>query len=334
MSRAVVLPTPGDPFIAGLWVSTFKKFWKSEVDQLYVLVNAATPPEVFQCAVDIYQDAGAIVLQHPNGYMGHGFALTELVQRVKEDLILFVEDDFYILSNGNVNRWFQQVEGNVVDCVASYRGCCTDSWRQRIVDRFGITGELAVQPNFWPSLCVTKKSDLERTDMFFDSKGFPPGTYIKELDWTTPETVCGDTFVWMSIQLRALNLRFEILNQNRLIDVIYSKQRKPPWVHIGSTPLMYEYIIDKEGVPWGNRNAAPKKLTPAPDAGILQDWVRRASFGYFVNERFPIKKDSPASFFNSEYRNSLNRWNEFCKFKPIDLIQAKSLFMTIFAEVL
>lgn len=308
MSRATLLPTPGDPYISQLWITTFKKFWGKEAGQLYVHLNSGLPKEVFNFSKNLYESIGAKVICSNDGYKNHGHALTQMFKEVIEDNIFFIEDDFYIQTSGAVNNWFETIETKKVDSIVSYRGCCTESLRQQISSKFNLQDPVATQPNFWPCLCIVNKTNLLKTDLWFDSKSFSTGTYIKELDWIVPEDVCGDTFVWMSIQLRALGLTFSYIPQWRFIDALYHNLIPPPWVHSGATPLLYYHLLDEKGVPLGCINTTPRQHTKSPDQGIEEDWGRRIAMGELVYQNFKIPNSSKASFFNDKYIKALDKF--------------------------
>jgi len=163
----------------------------------------------------------------------------------KEDLIILIEDDFFIFTPGKVNECFQKIEVDGCDAIGSPRGSCgKEIWvasKKKYNLDYSAYGD--VGPNFWPTGFFCKRSDLLKTDLNFASKTFVPGEYSKELDHTFAEINHGDTFVWGSIQLRALGLRFQNIPQfhmsptepqDKQNKVMNWKDGEPSYIHVGS----------------------------------------------------------------------------------------------------
>ena len=46
MSRAVLLPTPCDPFLIKYWLENFSRYYEDNIDKLYVHLNSPIEKEV------------------------------------------------------------------------------------------------------------------------------------------------------------------------------------------------------------------------------------------------------------------------------------------------
>jgi len=308
-SRAAVLPTLGDPYVAKIWLTSYERFWHNEIDKLYVYVNSGVEDPVFNYTVDLFKAAGAEVITARN-LVDHGPALTAMIDQATEENIYIVEEDFYMMSSGNIKQWFEMVEGGVVDAVVSERGCCGTEIIDKLRSTYNIQGKAATQPNFWPSLLVTGRDKLLATDHNFAAKCFPAGEKVIG-DWAPTVDTAGDTFVWASIQLRAQNLRFHYENQWRLIDVTSTRPGwVPPWLHFGSTSTTLNGgLLDENMRMLGNRNpnAAPYAHQTVPDEGIRVHFETKMAFWKLLCNRFAIPAGHPAEYFNKVYSDAIDR---------------------------
>ena len=218
MSRCVFLSAGGDPFITLLAVKLWKEYWYDEVDNFYINYNnhADVPVEVVsEFMSKVVKDPKIHLIYHPTG-IGNGVPIAEMLQVSHEDLIMLLEDDGFIFTPGVVHRAFQEIESDLTDLVGSERRSCGDEIWDRSQGKYHLdySGYGDVGPNWWPNFFFCKRSDLLKTDMDFGSVAFKAGDYCKELDYTFKELNYGDTFVWMSIQLRALGLRSHNIPQH------------------------------------------------------------------------------------------------------------------------
>ena len=59
MSRAALLPTPGDPFLVKYWLENYAKYWREEVDKLYVYLNTPIEDGVVSYIQELIEGYGA-----------------------------------------------------------------------------------------------------------------------------------------------------------------------------------------------------------------------------------------------------------------------------------
>lgn len=263
MSRAAFLPTPCDPFVDILWFKMWR-YWRDEVDKLYVYFNGDVDVSIMQYLVDLFsQDNKITYLRVPN-MLQHGTCLSHMTEVSNEDHIMFIEDDGYILKKGTVDEHFKLIESGQFDIVGSPRTSSSMDL-QRVcskklnVDISGV-GDKGVA--FWPNFFFVKRADLLRTDLDFNAHQWQQGEYIRELDWYVEaengKDVRGDTFVWGSIQLRALGLRVKEVKQyhcNPFWDGDYQMNanvfsHQCNWMHAGSlSGSLYGILTDSNGIP-------------------------------------------------------------------------------------
>jgi len=171
-----------------------------------------------------------------------------------EDLVVLMEDDAPTFKKGVIDKYFKMIEGGETDAVTSPRGCTSGEVIYSMNQKFKLGDNPT--PNFWPCFAFFKKEDLLKTDKNFGAICWKRGSYIKEIDHIINEETCGDTFVWASIQLRALGLRFfDVEQYHRAPESTKHKSLNmgvfdgnAPWIHIGSLSGMV-YSILKRGYP-------------------------------------------------------------------------------------
>lgn len=338
-SRAVLLPTTGDPYIVSTWLESYRKFWQDAGAKLYVNLNSGIDEVVMDYSVSLCKQIPNTETVVHDGLIDHGNAITELLNKCSEETVFIAEEDYYILSSGHLERWFNTVEQNPNSAIVSYRGSCTSELMAATVKKYNITNPLyQTQSNFWPSLVCVNRSHLEKTDKNFRAKAFQPGEYIKELDWTPSSQQCGDTFVWMSLQLRALGLDFIYENQWRLCDVIAKGNRwVPPWVHIGSTSMTVNGALLDENMRTLNsrkKQGWPSKYPAVPPPGGESHFEQCAAFWYLTLAHHRIPADHPAQYFNEVYYNAINGFVKACNLNQTRISQWYELFKHYLSKVL
>jgi len=266
MSRAAFVPTD-DPFVSLLFFRTFKDVWLDEVDKLYVCYNLDIDKKIVDYIEKRFKESVKVVWIYVDHRIGAGEPISRCLDVCEEDLIVLMENDGYVYKKGVIGQCFARIESGECDALGSPRGSCSMELYRVSMNKFGnpVGG-----PHFEPAFFFVKRKDLLKTDQNFDSRRFPQGEYIKELDWTPrDDDQCGDTFVWASIQLRAMGLRFCYIPQCRIHPQYNRLQDAPPfgWVHAGSL---------SSG--WGGgllRGLCPEKLA---SIGEFMQYEKRVAF--------------------------------------------------------
>lgn len=255
MSRACLLPMPGDPIILNNFIKNFNAVWKDEVDTLYVLLNVdhRMPREIVDWDMELLEKTDKVIGLYTGEMLFQGAALRHMLPYVKEDLILSIEDDTIITKRGQVDKCFRKIESGEADVVGSPRSCCS----KQILDACATKWDLDYSgygdkgPVYWPNFFFCRKEDLLKTDQHYEPIGWKKGDYIKELDITAEEDLTGDVFVWLCIQLRALGLKFYDVPQyhSRPSDLEDMAQglnlgdNNLCWIHIGSLTMTAEDLL-------------------------------------------------------------------------------------------
>ena len=252
MSRTVLLTSSSDPFLMSLCYRMFKERFYDEVNSFRINLNNCSrfPVEVTQELIsNLIKDPKVKLIYRPEGG-DPGQAIRELLITATEDTVMLLEEDAYIFNPGTVDKYFSMIESGETDLIGSPRGSCGNEIWDVSGKKYGLDytkyGDNGA--NFWPNFLFCKRKDMLKTDLNFGSKLFPAGSYCKELDYTFKEDNCGDTFVWASMQLRALGLKVTEVTQHKADP--YEVQNKEAgdmnwrlmpfdWIHAGSLSSGY-----------------------------------------------------------------------------------------------
>ena len=298
--RAALLPTPGDPFLIAYWLRHFRT-WRTEVDELRVLVNGQRIPEVWEYIRAKAKEAGALLHEMPDR-LDHGKAIGYLLEQTQADQILLCEDDAFLRTPGKVDAAFRRIESGEVDIVACPRSSVSDEVRDAAVARYGSPPPVVSHESghsFWPAFFFARRSDLMATDRHFSAYAWPKGTEVPELGITTQNDAAGDTFVHTTYQLREMGLRIRWESQFRADrEAMDWWLQYAPWFHVGSLSAGYGYTF------WHEASGYPDSLEPiAIEARKTRsDWEKRMSWWYRVTETDAL----PAH--RARYRADLERF--------------------------
>lgn len=280
MSRAVFLPTPGDPFMLHYWLKNYQR-WQHFVDKLYVCINTPIGKEAEDYMKEICVENNAEVIYFHN-QVQHGDCLNECLERCQEDYTLLVEDDAYVVRPDMIDYCFKLIESGEVDLIGGKRGSCAFEILKKALEVWGVQYEgIGDQGcNFWPCWLFTKKELLLKTDRNFNAKAWNAGEIVPGVNLVADKTIYGDTFVNTSLQLRALipSYRIRTFHQYHAGQVDledYENHRglfdgNCPWVHIGSLSSGICGVITDEL----NRPLAYRDVIQPRDNALNPDWCK------------------------------------------------------------
>lgn len=313
MSRAIILPTPADPFLLRYWLENFRKYYKSEVDKLYVCLNSPVEKKVIDYEMDLLDGIGADYIYFDR-QIEHGEAIRRLLEIVSQDYVMLAEDDGFVFKKGKIDECFRRIEGGEYDCVGSKRGSCSLEILKRANEVWGLDIEGVGDHgcNFWPCFFFAKREILWKTDRNFGSRMWKAGEYIPELDYCMKEDGCGDTFVNTSLQLRAMGLKFyyEPQYHGNTTDIVDYEDGVnlfdggASWTHAGSLSSgIGGVLVDDYGRPLARRLIDPPQEFKLPEADI-DEWARRIQWWQTFYDNSDGDKITE---FREEYRKALER---------------------------
>jgi hypothetical protein len=262
MSRAAILAAEGDPYTLLFTVKLFKERWYDEVDALYIGYNnySGVDEETIITIMRELIDEPKVTFIYHNDRVKHGPMCAELIRICKEDYVLFIETDSYIFQSGVVSKHFKSIESGKVDAVGSPRVSCSQEILDFSKEKYDLNYEGLGDkgPNFWPCFFFCKREDLLKTDLDFGGKDFKKGKHYKEIDYKFKDDCTGDTFVWASMQLRALGLSFKEVRQHKASPTEIEEKANGTmnwdgsdfdWIHAGSLSAGLSKLFKGKKIP-------------------------------------------------------------------------------------
>ena len=324
MSRAVLLPIPGDPFLAQFWLKMYER-WKGEVDRLYVYVNSPIPRFVMDYNKKKFQGVGAMVLTADHS-KEHGECLRIMTMLASEDNIMFVEDDGFIFKSGKVNECFSKIESGEYDIVGSARGSCSQEILDKAQEKWGLdySGFGDRGCNFWPNFFFTRKELLLKTDKNFGAKNWNPGETIRGLNMSANEQCIGDTFVSASLQLR--NLTGKVWYENQYHGATNDQEDynnrtniwspEASWLHVGSLSSGINNLLNPDKPLVAEFNTEQEKL----------ELERRVAFwSLFYDESDP----NDLVEYRERYRQGIDRLVAHYNLSPTRISKRKNIYREV-----
>lgn len=230
MKTAALLPTPGDPFLVKHWLRNCELLWRSEVDDLYVLVGGQEDEEARRYIQREVERLGGHYLERVTGGLTpHGVALNILITDCDADAVLLMEDDVRVRYSGRISAEFDRIRSGEYDVCASRRVSMTPNIEaaSRALWPHDRTDDLADGCGMWPAFVFARRDALLATDRDYGERGWGEGMLVPGLGYLVPEgenAVC-DTFGGVAFQLRA---------QFRVRDI---PQWKGPWLWAGQLEM-------------------------------------------------------------------------------------------------
>ncbi len=229
MSRAALLPTPGDPFLVSYWLRNFRT-WAEHVDQLYVCQSF---PQSRAVEDRIRRDVAAVggkVIAPGRYYTEHGQAMEALLATATEDTIMFIEDDFYIREPDVIRQGFEMVERDGADIVGIPRGSMGQEILKECIKKYPHPG-----PCLWPTMLVASADRFRAITETFSARNYRPGDVITGVGYVVRgEHESADTFGAASMEMQ---------DGARLVSFpdyhsVHSRGLGP-YIHIGSLSSLY-----------------------------------------------------------------------------------------------
>ena len=147
------MPALGDPFLLKLWFQCFENVWQNEVDKVYISLSPRTDvgrKRVNKFIVEFMSKNPKIeIWENPTTSLIDQFKAP--IEKCKEDIFVYVQEDAFIFKKGALNRQFEKIESGEFDIVASHQTQITGAFRF-----------------FWLNFFFAKIKDILDTDMNFD----------------------------------------------------------------------------------------------------------------------------------------------------------------------
>ena len=321
MTRAAIMPTPGDPFLNKLWFKLFTERWQDEVDSLYVLLDSKIEKPVVEFLRKMYTSNPKVKFFYVDHMIEHGQGLLQLLNHVEEDLVMLVEDDGLIFQSGAVKEQFDRIEAGEFDVIGGHRQSATPDIATAVQHTFYTE---SIEAFLWPNFLFTKTQYLKNTDGDFGARRFKAGEVVPILNQAFMTEQAMDTFGWATIQLYNQNLNVEFIEQYHAMseDLEYAEKGermwdgKCKWTHLGSlSSMMTNFLYSEDGYPLESRTH-PDKVYKDPltitnsdgleNEGTKKDFESRIAHLMLAFELTEKECDEIADF-REQYKKSLER---------------------------
>lgn len=340
--NAVLLPTPGDPFLINLWMKYFR-VWGAEagVDALYVGINTplsqAISNEVSEIIQRVCDDIGVKAHIYVTDHMiDHGRQILELLQHVPNDAtILLIEDDCMVRKGGHVRQWFKSIGIDKVRVVGSPRNSCSPELSEQIHNVFPRPRSMTEEggENFWPNMLFISKLDLAAAGENYGGRVWAQGEVIPELKyWACPTIQASDTFVEASIRIRERVPARQIIfipsyhgHPNDVVDYYQDKgllKSDPVYCHIGSLSSGVGGVLRYDAELESNKpNTSMERM----------EWERRVQWWEAALAHYePLPEYHAINEFIIEYRHALETLTRYYKLSRANIKQRRRIYSKFF----
>lgn len=315
--RSAFMTSSGDAYTLLNALHYYETVWQDEVDELWVALNTTMERDVMTELVNQFPKGVKFV--YLNQKLGYGKPLNVLLELSPNGDVLFLEDDTIIFKKGIVSTYFNLLEK--YDVIGSPRMSCDVITAERLKEEFDLdySGWGDKGPNFWPCFLWTHKKLLLQTDRNFDP------------------TSWGDTFVWMSVQLRRLTRNIlEIPQYHCSPDDFQNKEQglgifdgECGYLHLGSLSSGIEsYLLDENQVPLSDREAGIKAENPKPIENSKEMEKRMMWWWHCYDAgRGLLPRD-----FEQTYYQAWKRALDKSSMKKEDVMEWRDLYMEVINE--
>jgi len=227
MTRAAIIAGRGDVFTNFLFVDSFKKIWKDEVDMLYVAIASYFDEEHKKFLRDVVFNDPKIKLFFFDRITEGGDNEPFLIEQSKEDHLVMLEDDVLVFKKLALDEYFKKIENGEFDVIGPYSPALSTWIREKAKAMYGYDA-------VGPSHRFMKRSDWEKTDKIYKANSFGIGEYKREVDMIMPDRTRGisrgDTGMWNSVELMHAGCRIGYINEVRATAI----RPGVPWTHVNS----------------------------------------------------------------------------------------------------
>lgn len=201
MSRAILLATPGDPFLIAYWLRNYDE-WRelARIDELLVCVSWPTAPDVLEhIRFEVAARGGITVYHGARGLVEHGEAIKLLLPFSSSEYVMLAEDDVYFRTPGFVCGTFDVLEGPSPYEVAGIPGVGMSAELQLAGTARGWQG-----PGLRPMCLFARREALAALTEGLCARNWVAGEHVVGLNYLCREPCSADTFAAASFELLAL----------------------------------------------------------------------------------------------------------------------------------
>lgn len=315
--RSAFLTSSGDPYSLLNALHYYETVWQDEIDELWVAINSTMEREVIGDLIKRFPEK--VNFFYTNRKLGYGKPLNILLELSQEGNVLLLEDDTIIFKKGVVTKYFDILDSGKYDLIGSPRMSCNKNIADQLKKEFDLNyeGWGDKGPMFWPCFLWVSKGLLLKTDRNFDPT-----------NW-------GDTFAWMSVQLRRI-----IKDKSRILEIpqyhcspddFYNKEAglgifdgECGYMHLGSLSSgIQSYLLDDNQVPLSDREAGIRAEHPEPIPHDKEMEKRIAWWLYCYNR---------SNLRNVVYYQAIRRAIRISGIKIEDIVKWQQLYLGVINE--
>lgn len=283
-----------DPYHAIFYKKLYDKYWKNEVDGIYIMLSGNNYLSAAQFIKDLWKDEAKYIDYRPD-LNDHGQTLNVLYPKVKDsEVIMIMDSDEWIFRNGVISNLANYILKDDYDIVSSF----CNSGSQRLVGKIvdNLTKTRGARLN--PMIAFIRKSVLDKVeDLHFGAKIFNPGDRIKQINWTVPQyfplnygenkVECMDTAGWLGVQLMALT--------NKIKDIEMNGNGLMHSASLSSWTITYkDQIFEHKGQNFEDRLLwwyflSTRYQSYFPSGKHLKDLLRFAEVNHFTEDYLKLK---------------------------------------------
>jgi hypothetical protein len=223
------------------WLLKALKIWGDEVDHVYIIDQEWNFTPEDEERLKAVKKNSTILKSTVTGHHWNQFKWA--IPQIKEDTILFMDNDVLIWKKGIVKGWFEKAKA--ADFVGNFDGSGGLNWL--VTGKFPVLNGATRMGSYY---FILHKEIFDRIpDFDFAPINYSVGTYIKELDYTTVEQDWSDSFGLFTIKLLALNPKIALIDDDRssisFPDVKTSEPKRLGYYHIRNGNMIVYMLASK-----------------------------------------------------------------------------------------
>lgn len=199
----------GDPLITLFWLHMYKKYWRGEVDKLYIY-NSYNLEVIDEQLVELQRNAirelpEALLFENMKPVIPE-LANSFLLSKVEENTVFFLESDGWVFRR---NWLTKQMLQPIISGSCGIVGSNYELFPSSVSPHSNING-------FMRNVLSCDMELIRKTDLDFNPKSLSMGERVNS--WIVPQDINLDCFGWMSYQLLTLTDRIVMLPYANMID--------------------------------------------------------------------------------------------------------------------
>jgi len=310
MSRAVLVPSIGDPFLINLWYKLCHHYWIKEVDKIYISIDSHNEPlfgETAKYFDTLAEDKKFKIIYNDDRGMATNFE--KVFNACQENYFAFVQEDAFIFKSGELDRQFRKLEIGIVDVIGTPMQDYTSFLSNDLAEQFNIHNRFLLERglSLWQNFLFGNWKMWSLAKPQFAPISWKKGTKIEWLDnYKLPEDANLDILVETIFKLRKYNAKFSYVAQTLMVTIDAFRYLDINfWIHVNNLSSIMGFIVGDFG-----------ELKFSDD--IRHEMIRRVSWWCFAYKSSLDLKQIIPNFAN-EYLNAIEKVKEIFRIQHRDI---------------